>query len=62
MLVIALMSLWLKRKHLHTVTFAHDRLVESEEFESELISLLFYLIWAHAVGAHEDEPHADKFE
>ena len=39
---------------------AVDRLVESEDFQSELIC--FYLIWAHADGAHEDEPHSDKVE
>ena len=30
-------------------------------FESELISFV-NLIWAHAGGAHEDEPHADTVE
>ena len=56
------MSLWLKRKYSHTVKLANDRLVDSEDFESELISLFVYLIWAYADGAHEDEPHADEVE
>ena len=42
MLMIALMSLWFKRKDSHTVKFANDRLVGSEDFESELLS--FFLL------------------
>ena len=52
MVIIALMSLWLKCNVSHTVKFASDRLVD----------VMIYLIWAHADGYHGDEPHADEVE
>ena len=52
MLIIALMSLWLKCNVSHTVNFASDRLFD----------VMIYLIWDHADGDHEDEPHADEVE